>query len=111
MSREGVLGKIREAESTRREMEASAAKEKESIIQQARLEARRILEKAAADAEASATELLRTEAEEVQKERRALVLAGQKEVLRQKERSATRLPAAVEKVYSEFLRQINAPTP
>lgn len=111
MSRDEVLGKIRAAEAQRRELEEGARKRKEEILKEAQREARRIVDEAAAEAEAAASELIKIETARIQEERRRVVTAGEREVSRHREGSSARLPEAVDRLYKEFLRQVNAQTP
>jgi vacuolar-type H+-ATPase subunit H len=111
MSREEVLARIRAAEAQGRELEEKARRSKEDILRQAQRDARGILDEAAAQADAASTELLRSESGRVQEERRGIVMAGERDVARHREGSAARLPEAVDRIYKEFLRQLNAQTP
>jgi vacuolar-type H+-ATPase subunit H len=111
VSRDEVLGKIRAAEAQRRELEEGARKRKEEILKEAQREARRIVDEAAAEAEAAASELIKIETARIQEERRRVVTAGEREVSRHREGSSARLPEAVDRLYKEFLRQVNAQTP
>jgi len=111
VSREEVLNRIRQAEQKRSEMEAEALGQKEQTLREAQREARRILDEAAAQAEAEANGLVQAEGKKTLEELRRIVTAGEKEVSRQRDGSTARLPEAVDILYKEFLRQVNAQTP
>ena len=108
LAREEVLGRIREAEARRREMEEAALREKERIIQEARREAKRILEEAGVGAEAEAEERVRGAQRAVQGEKTRIVEEGKRELSLRRERASAKLKEASEFIYSEFLRRVNA---
>jgi vacuolar-type H+-ATPase subunit H len=111
VSREKVLEGIRAAEAERKRTEEEALRRKEEIVRDAQVEARRILERARQEAEAKAAAFVGAEAAKVEEERRRAVLSGQREVARQREASSARLNEAVDRLYKEFLRQVDAQTP
>jgi vacuolar-type H+-ATPase subunit H len=110
VSREKVLESIRAVEAERRQMEEEALGRKENIIRDAQNEARLILEQAATESEEAAGAFVKAEGEKLQEERRRIFISGEREVARQREASSARLPEAVDRLYKEFLRQVNAQT-
>ena len=105
MSREELLGRIRDAEAQRRKAGEEARQSKDRILADARKEARRILDEAASEAEAAAARNVSAETKRIQQEKQQVVASGQQHVALQKEKSAARLPAAIDRVCQEFLRQ------
>ena len=105
MSREEVLDRIRDAEARRKAAAAEARKEKDRLLAEARKEARRIMEEGEEAAARAAAQRVQAETARIQQERRRIVDSGRSHVELQKDRSAARLPAAVERICQEFLRK------
>jgi vacuolar-type H+-ATPase subunit H len=111
VSREKVLEGIRAAEAERKRTEEEAQRRKEEIVRDAQLEYRRMLEQARTESEAAAAAFIKAEAARIDEDGRRAVLSGQREVARQREASSARLNEAVDRLYKEFLRQVDAQTP
>jgi vacuolar-type H+-ATPase subunit H len=107
VSREEVLNRIREAEATRRKIEEEARQRKDRLLAEARKEVHRLLDDASAEGERAAAQIALAESKRIQQDRQKVTAAGQRQVELQREKCSTRLPAAVERIYQEFLRQIN----
>ena len=108
MAREEVLGRIRDAEKQRRELEEEARKKKDSIIQKARLEAQKLVEDAASAGDAAAAERVAVESRKVQQERQGIASAGERETAKKRDLSRARLPQAAGHLVNEIVRQLDA---
>jgi vacuolar-type H+-ATPase subunit H len=107
VSREDVLNRIRQAEAKRRSMGEEARRQKDRILADARKEVRRILDEAGEAAAGAAARKVQEETGRIQHERQLLVDSGDKQVALQREKSAARLPAAIDRICQEFLRSVH----
>jgi len=106
--REEVLGKIRQAEGQRRQLEEDARKKSQGILQQARLDAQRTVEEAGRAADAAAASMLEQESKKVQEERAKMVSTSERETAGKREAARARLDKAAGYIVNELVRQLNA---
>jgi vacuolar-type H+-ATPase subunit H len=106
--REVVLGKLRDAELLRRQLEEQAQKKKDAMLQDARLAAQKILEDAAVAADAAASKRIELEVQKVSEERSKITSASHKDTARKREASQARLAQAASYMVNELVRQLNA---
>jgi len=107
MSREEVLDRIRDAEARRRTTAEEARRQKDRILTEARKEARRILDEAGEAAAGAAARKVQEETRRIQQERQLIVDSGHQKVALQREKSAARLPAAIDRICQEFMRSVH----
>lgn len=108
MPREVVLGKIRDAEKQRRELEEEARQKKDRILLTAKLEAQKLIDDAAAAGDAAAARTVALETKKVQEERQKIISAGERETSKKRELSRSRLPQVAGYIVNEFVRQLDA---
>jgi vacuolar-type H+-ATPase subunit H len=104
MSREDVLNRIREAEARRRSSAQEARLQKDRMLAEARKEALVILDDAERSAVRAAAQNVHARTGRIAQERRLVMDSGIGQVSLQREKSAARLPAAVDRIFQEFLR-------
>ena len=104
MSREEVLNRIRDAEARRRSSAEQARLQKDRMLAEARKEALVILDEAEGSAARAAALNVQARNGNIAQERRLVMDSGIGQVALQREKSSARLPAAVDRIFQEFLR-------